>query len=89
MPGLSDAFELIERIKLVDGGKVMQVEYIMTDPQMWEGEWRSTKRYNRQDHTDINEAVCIVQYNANLPGTNLGSETAAERGQSEIEGVSE
>ena len=36
-------------------------------------------------HTDINEAVCILQYNANLPGTNLGSETAEERGQSEIE----
>ena len=56
---------------------------------MWEGECTSTKRYNRQDHTDINEANCILQYNANLPGTNLGSETAEERGQSEIEGVSE
>ena len=53
----------------------------------WEGEWTSTKRYNRQDHTDINEANCILQYNANLPGTNLGSETAEERGQTEVEGV--
>jgi hypothetical protein len=86
---ISDQFELIERIQLVDGGKVMQVEYIMTDPQMWEGEWRSTKRYIRADYTDINEANCILQYNANLPGTNLGSETAAERGQTELEGESE
>ena len=84
---ISDQFELIERIRLVDGGKVMQVEYMLIDPQLWEGEWKSTKRFNRQDYTDINEANCILQYNANLPGTNLGSETAEDRGQSEIEGV--
>jgi hypothetical protein len=86
---ISEQFELVERITLTNGGKAMQVEYILTDPQMWEGEWRSTKRYNRQDYTDINEANCILQYNANLPGTNLGSETAEDRGISEIEGTSE
>lgn len=86
---ISDQFELIERIRLVNGGKTMEVEYQLIDPQMWEGEWKSTKRFNRQDFTDINEANCILQYNANLPGTNLGSATAAERGQSEIEGVGE
>jgi hypothetical protein len=86
---ISDQFELIERIKLVNDGKTMEVEYQLIDPQMWEGDWRSTKRYNRQDYTDINEANCILQYNANLPGTNLGSDTAEERGISEIEGVAE
>ena len=86
---ISDQFELVERIRLIDGGKTMEVAYTLTDPQMWEGEWTSTKRYTRQDYTDINEANCILQYNANLPGTNLGSETAEERGQSAIEGVSE
>jgi hypothetical protein len=86
---ISDRFELIERIRLVNGGKTMEVEYQLIDPQMWAGEWKSTKRFNRQDHTDINEANCILQYNANLPGTNLGSETAAERGQSDIEGVAD
>ena len=67
----------------------MEVEYTLVDPAMWQGDWRSTKRYNRADHTDINEANCILQYNANLPGTNLGSETAEQRGQSEVEGVSD
>ena len=86
---ISDEFAMTERIKLLDGGKVMEIEYVMTDPQMWEGEWRSTKRWDRADYTDINEAVCILQYNQNLPGTNLGSEAAAERGQSEIEGVAD
>lgn len=86
---ISDQFELIERIRLINGGQTMEVEYELIDPQMWEGEWKSVKRYNRQDYTDINEANCILQYNANLPGTNLGSETAEQRGQSAIEGVSE
>ena len=86
---ISDEFELFERIRLVNGGRTMEVEYELIDPQMWEGEWKSVKRYNRADHTDINEANCILQYNANLPGTNLGSETAEQRGQSAIEGVSE
>src|SRR5690606_27008538 len=86
---ISDQFELFERIRLVNDGQTMEVEYELIDPQMWEGEWKSTKRFNRQDYTDINEANCILQYNANLPGTNLGSETAEERGQSDIEGVSE
>ena len=86
---ISDQFELTERIRLVNGGRTMEVEYTLVDPQMWEGDWKSVKRYNRADYTDINEAVCILQYNANLPGTNLGSETAAERGQSEVEGVAD
>jgi hypothetical protein len=86
---IDDKFELTERIRLVNDGKTMEVEYTLVDPTMWQGDWRSTKRYNRADHTDINEANCILQYNANLPGTNLGSETAEERGQTAVEGVSD
>jgi hypothetical protein len=40
----------------------------------------------RADYTDINEAHCILQYNEHLPGTALGSQTAAGRGKSELEG---
>ena len=86
---ISDQFHMIERIRLLEGGTVMEIEYTLIDPAMWEGEWKSTKRFNRADYTDINEANCILAYNANLPGTDLGSETAAERGQSEISGASE
>lgn len=81
-------FEIVERIRLLEDGTVMEIEYIMTDPQMWEGEWRSTKRFTRQDYTDINESNCILAYNANLPGTELGRAEAEERGQSNVEGVS-
>jgi hypothetical protein len=86
---ISDEFEIVERIRLLDDGTVMEIEYIMTDPQMWEGEWRSTKRFDRQDYTDINEANCILAYNANLPGTDLGRETAEERGESQVEGIAD
>lgn len=86
---ISDQFAMTERIRLTGGGKVMEIEYVMTDPEMWEGEWRSTKRWDRVDYTDINEAVCILQYNRNLPGTDLGSEAAEDRGQSELEGIAD
>ena len=84
---ISFDFEMTERIRLLEDGTVMEIEYIMTDPNMWEGEWRSTKRWNRQDYTDINEANCILAYNANLPGTNLGRAEAEARGESNAEGI--
>jgi len=84
---IDDQFHMIERINLLDGGKTMRIKYIMTDPTMWQGEWTSTKDFLREDQTDINEAECILQYNEHLPGTALGSETAKERGQTELKGV--
>jgi hypothetical protein len=81
---ISDEFEMFERIQLVDGGEVMEVEYTLIDPQNWVGEWKNTKRFVRADYTDINESHCILQYNENLPGTDLGSATADERGESVI-----
>jgi len=86
---ISDDFEIVERIRMIENGSVMEIEYIMTDPNMWDGEWRSTKRFNRADYTDINESNCILAYNENLPGTDLGREAAEERGESAVEGVAE
>ena len=86
---ISEEFEIVERIRLLEDGKVMEVEYIMTDPQNWKGEWRSTKRFGRQDYTDVNESNCILAYNDNLPGTDRGSERAAERGTSTTEGTTD
>lgn len=80
---------IVERIRLLEDGMVMEVEYTLTDPVLWEGEWKSTKRFGRQDYTDINESNCILAYNENLPGTNLGRDAAEERGQSNVEGISD
>ena len=82
---ISDEFRIVERIRLLDDGSVMEVDYTMTDPQNWRGEWRSTKRFNRQDYTDVNEANCILAYNENLPGTDLGRAAAEERGESQAD----
>jgi hypothetical protein len=82
---VSEDFAMTERMRLVGAGDVMEVEYIMTDPNNWKGEWRSTKRFNRQDYTDINESHCILAYNDNLPGTDRGSAAAQERGTSALE----
>ncbi|MDB5682531.1 MAG: hypothetical protein JWM38_836 [Sphingomonas bacterium] len=74
---ISDKFEVTERIKMINGGKTLEIEYIMTDPEVWKGEWRNTKRWDRQDYSDINEVECIAANNAHLPGTDRG-EAAAE-----------
>ncbi len=77
---ISDEFEITERITLLDEGKRMQVEYIMTDPQNWQGEWRNTKQFTRQDYTDIGEVECILANNAHLPGTDLGNSQVGATG---------
>ena len=82
---VSDEFKIVERIRLLGGGTVMEVDYTMTDPQNWRGEWRSTKRFNRQDYTDINESNCILAYNENLPGTDLGKAAAEDRGETQVD----
>ena len=46
-----------ERIRLLENGEMLEIEYIMTDPVNWVGEWRSTKRWLRVDYTDIGEVA--------------------------------
>ncbi|MEJ1965087.1 MAG: hypothetical protein WDO56_27500 [Gammaproteobacteria bacterium] len=70
---ISDEFQMIERMKLVEGGKVLQIEYTMTDPKNWKGEWKNTKRWLRMDNSDIPESECLPNMNKNLPSTAEGS----------------
>ncbi len=69
---ISEEFEVQERIRLLDEGRVLEIEYIMTDPQGWVGEWRSTKYWLRADNTDIGEVECLPDLNDNLPSTQAG-----------------
>ena len=66
---VSDQFHVIERIRLVEGGKELEIKYIMTDPVNWEGEWTSTKRWKRVDDQDITEVECLPNLNEHLPST--------------------
>jgi len=66
---VSDQFEMVERMKLKDEGKTLEIEYTMTDPKNWKGEWKSTKRWMRMDYSDIPEVECLPNTNKNLPST--------------------
>jgi hypothetical protein len=69
---ISEEFRMQERIRLLENGEMLEIEYIMTDPVNWVGEWRSTKRWLRVDTTDIGEVHCLPDLNDNLPSTQAG-----------------
>lgn len=71
---ISEEFRVQERIRLVEGGEVLEIEYIMTDPVNWVGEWRNTKKWLRVDYTDIGEVECLPDLNDNLPSTQAGQD---------------
>jgi hypothetical protein len=66
---ISEEFRVQERMRLLENGEVLEIEYIMTDPVNWVGEWRNTKQWLRVDYTDINEVECLPDLNDNLPST--------------------
>jgi hypothetical protein len=66
---LSDEFDMVERIRMINGGKTLEIKYTMTDPKNWEGEWISTKRWARVDDTDITEVECTPDLNQHLLST--------------------
>ena len=75
---VSEDFRVQERIRLLEKGEILQIEYIMTDANNWVGEWRNTKQWLRVDETDINEVECLPDLNDNLPSTQAG-EVGLER----------
>ena len=76
---ISDQFEIIERITMSADGMTMTIDYTMTDPKMWKGEWKSTKNFLRQDYSDIPEAPCLPNLNENLPSTAEGQRAIDDR----------
>jgi hypothetical protein len=65
----SDQLHVIERIRMINEGKTLSIEYAMTDPKSWEGEWKWTKRWNRVDDRDIAEVECLPDLNEHMPTT--------------------
>jgi hypothetical protein len=64
-----DQLRIVERIRLIDDGVRLEIAYTMTDPEHWEGDWQSTKYWNRVDDVDIAEVECLPDLNDNLPST--------------------
>lgn len=69
---ISEDFKVVERMRLTEGGKALEIEYIMTDPNGWVGEWRNKKRWLRLDRTDIAQVDCLPDLNDNIPSTQAG-----------------
>ena len=63
-----DQLKIIERIQVINDGNTMVTEYIMTDPEHWEGEWRHIKFRDRILRSDVREATCLPKDNELLPG---------------------
>ena len=66
---LTDAARIIERMRLINGGATLEIEYTASDPKSWEGEWKWAKRWRRVDDTDITEASCLPDLNEHMLST--------------------
>ena len=64
-----EQLHIVERIRLLPGGKQLEIAYTMTDPEHWVGEWKSTKRFNRVNDIDIHEVECLPDLNDHLKST--------------------
>ena len=58
---------VMERISLSEDENTLQIEFTMTDPDNWIGEWKNTKRYTRDEYLDPQESICIYEEEAKLP----------------------
>jgi hypothetical protein len=63
----SDALHVVERIKMQNEGKRLEIEYTLTDPKIWVGDWKLTKHWNRVDNRDIGEVECLPELNEHMP----------------------
>ena len=62
-----EQLRIVERIRMA--GPQLEIEYTMTDPEHWQGEWKSTKRFNRVNDVDIQEVSCLPDLNEHLKST--------------------
>jgi len=65
----SDALRIVERMRLINNGATLEIEYTLTDPKNWEGDWKMTKRWRRLNNEDITEASCLPDLNEHMPST--------------------
>ena len=65
--------KITERITMLNDGNTLRIEFIMTDPEHWVGEWRHTKFRDRLLNSDVREANCLIEDNEALPGMRPGA----------------
>src|SRR5262245_32240904 len=65
----SDALHVVERVKLIENGQSLEIEYTFEDPKSWVGTFKMTKRWRRVDDRDIAEVSCLPDLNQHMPST--------------------
>ncbi len=60
---------IIERVRLNEETDQLEIDYTMTDPEHWIGEWTHTKYFNRVIDEDIAEVSCLPNLNENMLST--------------------
>jgi hypothetical protein len=63
-----DQLKITERITMLNDGNTLKLEFIMTDPEHWVGEWRHIKFRDRLLRSDVREANCLPADRELLPG---------------------
>lgn len=61
----SQDLHIVERFRMTGDGR-LDVDYTMTDPKNWVGEWKTTKTFRRRDDEDITEVECLPDLNEHL-----------------------
>jgi hypothetical protein len=64
---------IVERIRLNAETDQLEIEYTMTDPEHWVGEWKNMKYFNRVNDVDIEEVSCLPNLNENMLSTSSES----------------
>jgi hypothetical protein len=65
----SGELKIIERIRLINDGKQLEIAMTLTDPKNWEGEWKGVRRWNRVNDIDVQEVECRPDLNEHLQST--------------------
>jgi hypothetical protein len=63
----SDALHIVERLRMLEGGRRFEIEFTISDPKSWVGEWKWVKGWNRVDERDIAEVECLPDLNEHMP----------------------
>ena len=69
----SDALHIVERIKLINDGKTLEIAIQRTIRRVGKANGRWTKRWQRVDERDIAEVVCLPELNDHMPTTHSNS----------------
>jgi len=64
-----DQLRIIEVMRLNEETDQLEIDYTMTDPEHWIGEWKHTKYFNRVNDVDIAEVQCLPSLNENMLST--------------------